>query len=124
MNKEKDERTKDLENMINDLTLTVSMYHHGYPFDENHKHKQRLLMCQAYMLIGTPINTRGMAKSVGFDDFKTDDPVEIIITEDEARTLHKRLKCAVDYGFGTKTKTHTFCNIIDQIKKQIDIQQD
>lgn len=41
-------------NMINDLTLSLSMWMNDYPFDDDHKTKQRILMDNACAMIGKP----------------------------------------------------------------------
>ena len=40
--------------MINDLTLSLEMWIDGYPFDDNHKEKQKMMINNACLLIGKP----------------------------------------------------------------------
>ncbi len=74
------DKIKKLENIINDLALVVGMYIHDYSFDDNQKTKQQMLVNYAHVAIGTPINERGMAKSVGVECDGMG-LVEIVITE-------------------------------------------
>lgn len=46
--------TKPLKNMINDLTLSLSMWHGKYPFDADHIYKQKIMINNASILIGRP----------------------------------------------------------------------
>jgi hypothetical protein len=41
-----------LSSTINDLTLTLSMWHGKYPFDEDHIYKQKIMINNASVLIG------------------------------------------------------------------------
>lgn len=43
---------KWLSNSINDLTLSLSMWHDEYPFDDDHIYKQKILINNASLLIG------------------------------------------------------------------------
>lgn len=46
--------TKLLKDTINDLTLSLSMWHAKYPFDEDHIYKQKIMINNASILIGKP----------------------------------------------------------------------
>lgn len=46
--------TEHLGNMINDLTLSLSMWHSKYPFDEDHIYKQKIMINNASVLIEKP----------------------------------------------------------------------
>jgi len=50
------EHNKYLSDIVNDLTLSLEMWIDGYPFDENHKTKQKKLINNACLLIGKPRN--------------------------------------------------------------------
>ena len=57
-----------LADMINDLTLSLSMWIGGYPFDEDHKCKQRDMIYRACVMIGKPNTMEELAKMCGFDE--------------------------------------------------------
>lgn len=44
----------DTGNLINDLWLALSLYVGGYPFDEDHKVKHRILIKRAQQKLGIP----------------------------------------------------------------------
>lgn len=48
------EHNKYLSSMINDLTLSLGMWIDGYPFDDDHKEKQKMMINNACLLIGKP----------------------------------------------------------------------
>lgn len=45
---------KQMKYTINDLTLSLSMWHGKYPFDEDHIYKQKIMINNASVLIGKP----------------------------------------------------------------------
>jgi hypothetical protein len=47
---------EELKSTINDLTLTLEMWLENYPFDEDHKEKQRKLIDRSCKQIGKPRN--------------------------------------------------------------------
>jgi hypothetical protein len=51
---DEEEEIAKLKDCINDLTLSLSMWIEGYPFDEDHKEKQRRMVDYASVLIGKP----------------------------------------------------------------------
>ena len=57
-----------LADMINDLTLALSMWIDGYPFDDDHKCKQRDLIYRACVMIGKPNTMEELAKMCGLDE--------------------------------------------------------
>ncbi len=48
------EHVKQLQDTINDLTLSLAMWLDEYPFDDNHKAKQKQMIDNACVLIGKP----------------------------------------------------------------------
>jgi hypothetical protein len=52
--KENNEYVERLKDTINDLTLSLSMWIGGYPFDEDHKTKQLIMIDNDCLLIGKP----------------------------------------------------------------------
>ena len=59
------EQNKYLSNMINDLTLSLEMWINGYPFDEDHKIKQKMMIDNACLLIGKPRDIEELKEMVG-----------------------------------------------------------
>ena len=57
---EKSSNTKYLENIINDLILSLNMWIGGYPLDDNHITKQKELIKRGYRAIGTPLTMEEM----------------------------------------------------------------
>jgi hypothetical protein len=113
------DKIKKLEDIINDLTSVVGMYIHDYPFDDDHKVKQQILMNYAHLSINTPINTRGMAKHAGVK-YAGNDLVEVVLTEEEAKhTLdilyHLTYNCSY-----SEEAVYTLENINKQIHNQIE----
>lgn len=45
---------KQMKDTINDLTLSLSMWHGKYPFDADHIYKQKIMINNASILIGRP----------------------------------------------------------------------
>lgn len=58
----------DLADMINDLTLSLSMWIDGYPFDEDHRYKQRDMIYRACVMIGKPNTIEELTKMCGLDE--------------------------------------------------------
>lgn len=59
---ESDKKIIALGNTINDLTLSLSMWIEGYPFDKNHKAKQKQMIDNACVMIGKPRTTEELKK--------------------------------------------------------------
>ncbi len=57
-----------LSDVINDLTLALSMWIDEYPFDDDHKAKQRMMIDSACVLIGKPRTMEELAVMCGLDD--------------------------------------------------------
>ena len=118
MSDDQNDKIKKLEDIINDLTLVVGMYLGDYPFDDDHKVKQQILINYAHLSINTPINTRGMARYAGVE-YVGNDLVEVILTEEEA----KRTLDVFDYlinkcNYSEETDS-ALINISKQINNQI-----
>ena len=62
----KDEKTKYLENIINNLILALNMHINDYPFDDNHITKQKELINRGYRAIGTPITMEEMKVAIAY----------------------------------------------------------
>ncbi len=58
----------NLKSLINDLTLALEMWIDGYPFDEDHKAKQRMLINRASFAIGKPRNIKELIKMAKLED--------------------------------------------------------
>ncbi len=121
MDDEMNDKIKKLEDIINDLTSVVGMYIHDYPFDDDHKVKQQILMNYAHLLINTPINTRGMAKGVNVE-YVGNDLVEVVLTEEEAKRTLDVLYYLIDNdkcNYSEETEK-ALVNIDNQINSQIE----
>lgn len=53
--------------IINDLTLSLSMWIDGYPFDDDHKAKQREMIDNACVMIGKPRTIEELAEMIRDD---------------------------------------------------------
>ena len=60
--------TEYLSSAINDLTLSLELWIDGYPFDEDHKAKQKMLIDRACMMIGKPRTIEELATMLDLDD--------------------------------------------------------
>jgi hypothetical protein len=58
----------NLKDIINDLTLALEMWIEGYPFDEDHKVKQRILINRACFAIGKPRSVAELVSMLGIAD--------------------------------------------------------
>lgn len=113
------EEIKNLKNIINDLILTVAMYIDDYPFDEDHKTKQRMLVKYGYFTLNTPINNRAMAKYAGVK-YTGNDLVEVILTEEEARHILDVFDFLINCCNYPEEKQSALINISKQINNQIE----
>ena len=59
------EHNKYLSDMINDLTLSLEMWIDGYPFDNNHIIKQKIMINNACLLIGKPRTIEELKNMMG-----------------------------------------------------------
>ncbi len=119
MSDDQNDKIKKLEDIINDLTLVVGMYINEYPFDDNHKVKQQILVNYAHLSINTPINTRGMARYAGVE-YVGNDLVEVILTEEEAKHTLDVFDYLVNNCNYPKEIESTLINISKQINNQIE----
>lgn len=58
---------EELKNIINDLTLALELWIDGYPFDEDHKKKHRILINRACLLIGKPRSIAELKKMLNIE---------------------------------------------------------
>jgi predicted transcriptional regulator with HTH domain len=119
MMEDNNDEMKKLEDIINDLTLVVGMYIRDYPFDDDHKVKQQILVNYAHLMIDTPINTRGMAKGVGVE-YVGNDLVEVILTEQQSKHAIDILQYLIDKCNYQAEIEHMLHNVINQINSQIE----
>ena len=59
------EHIEQLQNTINDLTLSLDMWLDDYPFDDDHKFKQKLMINHACVLIGKPRTIEELKEMMG-----------------------------------------------------------
>jgi len=50
--------TEILCDLINELVTVISLYLNNYPFDSDHRAKQKILCDMAYRAIGTPLDRK------------------------------------------------------------------
>ena len=62
------EHNKYLSDMINDLTLSLEMWIDGYPFDDDHREKQKMMINNACLLIGKPRTVEEMKWMMGLKE--------------------------------------------------------
>ena len=62
---EQDDYIKQLQDVINDLTLSLGMWLEGYPFDNHHKSKQKQMIDHACVLIGKPRTIEELKEMMG-----------------------------------------------------------
>lgn len=60
--------TEKLKSIINDLTLALEMWIDGYPFDDDHKHKQKILINEACVAIGKPRSIKELIEMTGIEN--------------------------------------------------------
>ncbi len=119
MSDDQNDKIKKLEDIINGLTLVVGMCLHDYPFDDDHKVKQQMLVNYAHMIIGVPVNSRGMARYVGVE-YVGNDLLEIVLTEDEAKHTLDVLYYLINMCNYSEETEKALININDQINSQIE----
>ena len=59
------EHTKQLQDTINNLTLSLEMWLDDYPFDDDHKIKQKRMIDNACVLIGKPRTIKELKEMMG-----------------------------------------------------------
>ena len=61
------EHVKILQDVINDLTLSLEMWLGDYPFDADHKYKQKRMIDNACVLIGKPRTIKELKEMMGLE---------------------------------------------------------
>jgi len=59
------EHIEQLQNTINNLTLSLEMWLEDYPFDDDHKAKQKQMIDNACVLIGKPRTIEELKEMMG-----------------------------------------------------------
>ena len=119
MSDDQNDKIKKLEDSINDLTLVVGMYVHDYPFDDDHKVKQQMLVNYAHMMIGLPVNSRARVRYVGVECVGND-LVKTIITEEEAKCTLDVFDYLINKCNYSEETDPALINISKQINNQIE----
>ena len=61
------DHVKQLQDTINDLTLSLEMWLGDYPFDDDHKSKQKRMIDNACVLIGKPRTIEELKEMMGLE---------------------------------------------------------
>ena len=61
------DHVKQLQDTINDLTLSLEMWLGDYPFDDDHKYKQKQMINNACVLIGKPRTIEELKEMMGLE---------------------------------------------------------